>query len=348
MDQLVRIVTGFALAIAASVILCRMVMSAGILDAPTEARKTQPSPVPTAGGIAVALSFALALVVDDELMGGVLDMSLLILGAGALVALMIGVVDDIIGLRPLLKLAGLLAVAAAVAAFGARPELMAPWPGLSAPMPIWLGFAGSALWLLVVMNAVNFMDGANGLAMGMAAICATGCCIIGALIGRWDIAIAAGALAGGLCGFLVWNLSGQLFAGDAGALGVGALLAGLSLEIVRSRPDLLFVPAILLLPFLSDVLLTLLWRMRSAKSLLEPHRDHTYQIALKAGLRHWQVSAVHAVWALNAVILAVLAALLGGYAPPLLFLALLAVSSWLHLKVRRAGVAQGLVGRDIP
>lgn len=348
MDAFLRIIVGFALALPTSVILCRMVMSAGILDAPTESRKTQPSPVPTSGGVAVALSVGLALWVDDELMSGVLDMSLLILGAGALGALMIGLVDDIIGLRPVLKLAGLVAVGLAIALLGPRPEMLAPWPGLAAQLPLWLGLAGSALWLVVVMNAVNFMDGANGLAMGMAAVCGAGCCIIGALIGRWDIAIAAAALTGGLCGFLVWNVSGRLFAGDAGALWAGVFLAGLSLEIVRARPDLLFVPAILLMPFLSDVLLTLIWRMRCGKSLLRAHRDHAYQIALKAGLRHWQVSTVHAVWALNAAIIAVLAALVGGYAPPVLFGLLLAVSTWLHLKVRRAGVMHGLVGRDIP
>ena len=69
-----------------------------------------------------------------------------------------------------------------------------------------------------------------------------------------------------------------------GALFVGAALAGLGLELVRQRPDLLLVPPILLLPFLSDVLLTIAWRARHGKKLFVAHRDHSYQIALKAGL----------------------------------------------------------------
>jgi hypothetical protein len=125
------------------------------------------------------------------------------------------------------------------------------------------------------------------------------------------------------------------------------MLGGLSLELVRQRPDLLFVPAILLLPFLSDVLLTLVWRMKHGKKLWVAHRDHTYQIAIKTGLKHTQVAGVHAVWALNAAVVALGAAMVGGYGPVIAFVALLAISTWMHWKVRRAGVANGLVGADV-
>jgi UDP-N-acetylmuramyl pentapeptide phosphotransferase/UDP-N-acetylglucosamine-1-phosphate transferase len=126
------------------------------------------------------------------------------------------------------------------------------------------------------------------------------------------------------------------------------MLGGLSLELVRMRPDLLFVPPILLMPYLSDVLLTLIWRARHGKKLSEAHRDHVYQIALKAGLRHWQVAAVHAFLALNSAVFAVIAALVGGPVPPIAFLVLLVLSAWLHIWVRRLGVKAGLVGANIP
>jgi UDP-GlcNAc:undecaprenyl-phosphate/decaprenyl-phosphate GlcNAc-1-phosphate transferase len=347
MDQILRIIFGFLLAAGPAIILCRIVMSLGIVDGPTEARKTQPAPVPTAGGIAVALSVALAISVDDELISGDFNPMLFIVGGGALGALIIGVLDDVLGLRASLKLLGLIVVGVAVAWLGPRPEVFAPWPGLELPLPVWVAIAGSALWMVVVMNAVNFMDGANGLSMGMAAIASAGCCVVASVLGKPDVAVSAAALTGGLCGFLVWNMSGKLFAGDAGALAVGALLAGLSLEIVREWPQLVLVPVILLMPFLSDVFLTLIWRVKHGKNLFEAHRDHVYQIALKANLKHWQVSAVHAVWALNAAIVAILAALLQRQLPVILFVLLLAVSTWLHLKVRSAGVRNGLVGKDI-
>lgn len=347
MDQIIRILLGFVLAVGPSIVLCRIVMSLGVVDAPTEARKTQAKPVPTLGGIAVALSVGLAISVDNELMAGEFDPLLFVIGGGALGALLVGMVDDILGLRAIIKLVALTAISLGVAWFGLWPDVIAPWPGLELPLPVWLAIAGAALWLVVVMNAVNFMDGANGLAMGMAAIAAAGYCVVGAILGMWDVAVTAGALTGGLCGFLVWNGSGRLFAGDAGALSVGAVLAGLGLEIVRVRPDLLLVPPMLLLPYLSDVLLTLAWRARHGKKLFAAHRDHAYQIALKAGLKHRQVSSVHAVWALNAAIVAILSALLARQIPIILFVLLLLVSTWLHLKIRRAGVANGLVGKEI-
>ena len=164
----------------------------------------------------------------------------------------------------------------------------------------------------------------------------------------WTVALLAGALAGALTGFLVWNLQGKLFVGDAGAFFAAAILGGLGLEIVRLRPDLLFVPPMLLLPFLSDVLLTLAWRMRHGKKLFAAHRDHAYQIAMKAGLKHWQVAVVHAVWATNAAVFAVIATIMGRQVPVIAFVLLLLVSTWIHWRVRRSGVSAGLVGANIP
>jgi UDP-GlcNAc:undecaprenyl-phosphate GlcNAc-1-phosphate transferase len=101
------------------------------------------------------------------------------------------------------------------------------------------------------------------------------------------------------------------------------------------------------MPFLSDVLLTLIWRTKHGKKLTEAHRDHVYQIAIKAGLKHWQVSAIHAFWALNAAIIGIIAAIVGGQVPLLAFLVVLGVAVWVHLWVRRVGVKAGLVGSNI-
>jgi len=260
----------------------------------------------------------------------------------------LGLADDRFELRARIKLVAMLAICLAMAAWGVRADIIEPWPGVAWELPVALSAAGSILWLVVVMNAVNFMDGANGLAMSMGAISALGLLVCGVVAEAPDAAVLAAALAGGLGGFLVWNLSGRLFAGDAGALFVGAMLAGLSLLIVRLRPDWLFVPPILLMPFLSDVLLTIAWRARHGKRLFSAHRDHAYQIAMKAGLKHWQIAAIHAVWTLNAAAMGVVATIAGGYVPLLVFLALLAASAWVHVRVRRSGVKAGLVGAGLP
>jgi UDP-N-acetylmuramyl pentapeptide phosphotransferase/UDP-N-acetylglucosamine-1-phosphate transferase len=214
-----------------------------------------------------------------------------------------------------LKLIVMLGIALWFVAAGVRVEILSPWPGAAFVLPVMLGAAGSILWLVLVMNAVNFMDGANGLAMGMALIAsaALGACAIEAL--RFDLALPAFAMAGALAGFLVWNVPGKLFAGDAGSLFVGLVLGGISLGLVHERPEWLFVPPLILAPFLSDVVLTLLWRARNRKPLFHAHRDHAYQIAIKAGLRHGQVSLLHAILAFNAAGMGVIAAIAGGRWP---------------------------------
>lgn len=347
MDQVIRILLVFILAAAPSALLCRVVITLRIVDAPTEARKKQPLPVPTAGGLAVALSTALAIATDTEFTRTGYPWPLIVTSVGAVAVLAVGFADDVLKLRAIIKLALLVAIAAGMATFGLRADLLGFWSGASLELPVAVAIAGSVLWLLVVINAVNFMDGANGLAMGMACAAALGLAACGLVIGAWHITLICTALAGGLAGFLVWNVRGLLFVGDAGALFTGAVLGGLGLELVRLRPDLLFVPPILLLPYLSDVLLTLAWRTKHGKKLFVAHLDHTYQIAIKAGLKHTQVAGVHAVWAINAAIVAVGAAMVGGYAPVIAFVALLAISTWVHWRVRRAGVANGLVGADV-
>jgi UDP-GlcNAc:undecaprenyl-phosphate/decaprenyl-phosphate GlcNAc-1-phosphate transferase len=347
MSEPLRLVLAFVLAMAPAALLCRVMMSVRIMDAPTEARKIQRHAIPTSGGVAVAISAFLATVVVTELTPWDLDAVIFVTGAGALVALLLGLADDILTIRATYRLVIVIAFTWAMAAFGARVDVLGLWPGVTIELPYALAIIGSMAWLVVVINAVNFMDGANGLAMGMAAIAAFALSLCAGFTGQWTLALLAMAVAGGLAGFLVWNFPGKLFAGDAGAYFAGAILGGLSLEFVKARPDLLFIPPMLLLPFLSDVLMTLAWRSMKGKKLFAAHRDHTYQIAMKAGLHHWQVSLVHAFWAVNGAVVAVAATILGGQMPPVAFAALALVSVWIHWRVRRSGVAAGLVGADI-
>lgn len=347
MDEFLHLVILFVLAAIPSALLCRVVITLRIVDAPTEARKFQKLPVPTAGGLAVALSAALAVATNAEMTHAGYPAPMLVAGGGAASVLLVGLADDILKLQALVKLGLIAAIALGMAVLNLRADVLGFWPGAMVELPLALAIAGSVLWLIVVINAVNFMDGANGLAMGMACIAALGLAACGLAIGAWHIVLPCVALAGGLAGFLVWNVRGLLFVGDAGALFTGAMLGGLGLELVRLRPDVVFVPAILLLPFLSDVLLTLAWRTKHGKKLWVAHLDHVYQIAIKAGLKHTQVSGVHAVWAVNSAVVAVGATMVGGYAPLIAFVALLAISTWVHWKVRRAGVANGLVGADV-
>jgi UDP-N-acetylmuramyl pentapeptide phosphotransferase/UDP-N-acetylglucosamine-1-phosphate transferase len=347
MAEPLRLCLAFALAVFPAVALCRVVMALRVLDKPNEARKSEVHKVavPTSGGIGFALA---AIFAAQLLCGWRPDHAMMAIEAGGVATLLIGFYDDRFHLKAMVKMALLLVVCIGLVWFDIRVDVLVPRPGVVLPLTIIGGSIGSVLWLVVVINAVNFMDGANGLSMGMAAIASAGLSACCAFANAWDLALIAAALSGGLVGFLVWNIPGKLFAGDAGALFAGAMLGAISLALIRLQPDLLFVPPTLMLPWLTDVLLTLAWRARHRKPLFSAHRDHVYQIAMKAGLKHWQVSLIHAVWALNAAIFAVIGAVGGGWAPLVVFLVLLAISVWIHIRVRRSGEKAGLVGAGIP
>lgn len=318
----------------------------GVSDAPDNVRKLQSAAVPTSGG----LGFAVATVCGAVLVfllarpDRVSDAGWVLAAAGA--AMWLGAADDRKPLSANLKLLALVLIGGALVLTGVRVDVFELWPGLAVSLPVFAAAAGSLVWLIVVANAVNFMDGANGLSMGMGAIAATGLAVCGALIGEWGIASMAAALGGALCGFLVLNAPGRLFAGDAGALFVGVMLAGLGLLLVRAEPSLLLVPPLLLSPFLVDVLMTLIWRARQGRPWREPHRDHAYQIALKANMSHGKVALIHAIWAFNSAAVAVVATMAGSYAPTVAAILLILGGVWVHRMLRRLGERSGLLEED--
>ncbi|MBE7217303.1 MAG: hypothetical protein INR64_02425 [Caulobacteraceae bacterium] len=205
-----------------------------------------------------------------------------VFGAWAMAAL--GVADDraAVGAKAKLLLGAGIAV---VVALLVPPVRAIPlWPG--AALPLWapVGVAGGVLWLVTATNAVNFVDGANGFAPGGLLI-AFLALAVGASPSDPQTAWLAALAAAAYLGFLPWNLAGRLFQGDAGSLFGGFLFAALHLAAVgRGALPLLFGPVVML-PWLTDVLLTLLRRARGRRPLLEAHREHLYQRWLQATAR---------------------------------------------------------------
>jgi UDP-N-acetylmuramyl pentapeptide phosphotransferase/UDP-N-acetylglucosamine-1-phosphate transferase len=150
--------------------------------------------------------------------------------------------------------------------------------------------------VFTLVNAVNFMDGANGLSMGSVAIGMIGLCTIAVTHGdgTGSGAIAAACTAGALVGFLLWNFPhARLFAGDSGALFVGGLAALTSLLVIHRTELSPVVPAIIFFPLLADVLLTLAWRAIRRRSLLDGHSEHLYQIAIHGGMSHAAIALIY-------------------------------------------------------
>ena len=160
----------------------------------------------------------------------------------------------------------------------------------------WVGVPVTALWLLFTTNAMNFIDGLNGLAGGVALIAASFLAGIAAAHGGWFGYFATLLLIAGLAGFLPFNFPrARIFMGDVGSQFCGFMLAVLG--VVASRLEdvelsFLIVP-MLLSGVLFDVAFTLGRRAWAGERVTAPHRGHLYQVAQRSGVPAVGVTLVH-------------------------------------------------------
>lgn len=289
-----------AVAFLTSLIVCRAMIWIGPVDAPNEERKQHRAPTPTSGGIGIGAGFGAAMIVlslfSIEWRYVVSPQAMAMLWVSALIGyplLLIGFVDDARRLSAEFKFVvySLLALAAAWL-MGVVDEVRVG--DFVVTLPFVVALLGTALWVFTLLNVVNFMDGANGMAMGSVAVGLAALSIIaleGHSIGGAAIALCG---AGAIGGFLVWNFpNGRLFAGDSGALFAGALSAfGCLIVIARTGMSPLVAP-ILFFPLLADALLTLLFRARRGRSLLVGHAEHIYQLAIVSGWSHARIGIAY-------------------------------------------------------
>jgi UDP-GlcNAc:undecaprenyl-phosphate/decaprenyl-phosphate GlcNAc-1-phosphate transferase len=344
------LIGGAAIAALISIIACRALMAAGPIDEPTLARHAHRAPTPTSGGIGMALGFAAGLMALALFSGALRDasaygVSLLTVSASfAYAFLILGFWDDAhpLSAKPKFAIFSLLSIGAV---FAIGPVRNFPVGEASFIAPVWLAIAGTALWVFVVVNAVNFMDGANGLAMGSVAIGMLALASVALPAGAISAGAAALCAAGALAGFLIWNFPhGKLFAGDSGALFAGALSALLSILVIHRIGLSPAVPAILFFPLIADALLTLAWRAIRRRSLLDGHSEHIYQIVMHAGVSHAEIALVY--WAAMAGcgVLGFLAARDPGVAPWVTLGGLVILAVIVSAVVRRFAGRRGVEG----
>jgi UDP-N-acetylmuramyl pentapeptide phosphotransferase/UDP-N-acetylglucosamine-1-phosphate transferase len=287
------------------------------------ARSSHKIPTPQGGGIAVVLAALIALCADAALIGPTVLVGLLPLGAAVAILTVVGAVDDIFPLSPLLRLAiQAAAVALIVATMPAELRALPIVPlGVERAAEI---FAG--MWFV---NLVNFMDGIDWMTVAET-VPLTASMFVFALCGSVSPPVGPVALAllGAVLGFAPFNRPvAKLFLGDVGSLPIGLLLFWLLLQLAGSG----HLAAALLLPlyYVADATITLLRRIARGEHITEAHRSHFYQLAVIRGLP--VVTVVQWVCAVN-VALAVLAAL-----------SLWLSSSWFDVAALAAGAALVMV-----
>jgi UDP-N-acetylmuramyl pentapeptide phosphotransferase/UDP-N-acetylglucosamine-1-phosphate transferase len=289
---------GLALLSAASV---RGMIALRVMDTP-DARKAHDRPIPKGGGVGIVAAFlvGVALLYAFARFSRIAEPYFLgVIAASALIAA-VAFADDLFNFPFTVKLgAQLIAALAAVGTGIYVRDYRAPYIG-----GLYVGWVGGPVtlaWILFVTNAMNFIDGLNGLAGGVALIAACFLAGIAAWQGSWFAYFAALLLAAGLIGFLPFNFPrARIFMGDVGSQFCGFVLA--MLGVVAGRFDgvqlsLLLVP-MLLSGVLVDVAFTLVRRALAGERLTEPHRGHLYQVAQRSGvpavvvaLTHWGFAA---------------------------------------------------------
>jgi len=221
------------------------------------------------------------------------DLTIKIMGPASVI-FMFGLFDDFFNLRPAVKFAA--QVWAAVLLFSqgigiSKLSLLAGHPHLSKLV----GLPLTILWVLLITNAFNLIDGLDGLAAGCALFSTLVLCVMAILFHNYGILLLTFALAGAIAGFLYYNFNpASIFLGDCGSLLIGFLLSAIALAGSQKAPTLVAVviPIVALgLPIL-DVTVALLRRFLSCNGLFDADREHIHHKLLGRGITQKQAVLV--------------------------------------------------------
>ena len=279
-----------------SATLVRAMIRLGALDHPV-ARSSHTQPTPKGGGVGIVAAFITGLLVLHATAPhpSIPNLAFLGLISTAILIAAISYTDDLRDFPFHIKLAAQFAASLVAIACGIRFQtLHIPWIGA---LPTgWLGIPLTAAWIVFATNAVNFIDGLNGLASGSTAIA----CIFLAAIAHtqhdWFVQTACLVLAAGIAGFLPFNYPrARIFMGDVGSQFCGFVLAVLGVLASRYGSETLSVLLVPMMLFgiLFDVVFTLIRRALAGQNITQAHRGHLYQVAQRAGLPAWAVAIVY-------------------------------------------------------
>jgi len=285
------LILGFSAALVSSLIcvpiVAKYALKAGLFDAPGE-RKIHKSPIPRLGGIAIFFSFILALGVVGA-MGHSPTLFLLGKGnlgliAGGTMIFLLGLLDDLLNLSPYVKLAG--QFLAAFVAFGMGVSIEAfDLPGSLLLVLNAMSLPVTLLWMVGISNAVNFIDGVDGLAGGVGMFAAMTLAVVAIFTGQPQVALLALILCASILGFLVYNTHpARIFMGDSGALFIGFTLACLSvLGVLKTYTVVMLAPIMVLSIPVVDIIYSTFRRISLGKSPFIADASHLHHRLLNAG-----------------------------------------------------------------
>lgn len=273
---------------------------AGLLDAPDEGRKQHVVPVPALGGIAIFAAFAVSIVLkytfDVEFAGSLSEstMALLVTAAGVWI---LGIVDDIWPVRAKAKLVVQIIAAVAYVVTVHPIDVLHIADGFELSSEILVG-AFCVFWLVACCNAVNLLDGMDGMASLQGIIGFGTLAIIAALHGDSANVAVCLLLVGSVIGFAIFNAPpASIFMGDAGSMTIGYLLGALILSVCHMADGRygLAIPLALIIVPAFDTTMAIIRRAQRGEGIMAPDREHFHHCLFDAGHSVWKVLGVFAV-----------------------------------------------------
>ena len=280
----------------------------GAIDVPKDARRMHKVPIPRLGGLAIFIGFMVSILLFSEITPELRSILL-----GAVIIVVLGVVDDIMALPAMLKFVVQI-VAALIPATHGVTILAFSNPNIFSDNLYWvlgsLSIPFTVLWIVAINNSVNLIDGLDGLANGVSAISATTMLVIALVSDQSAVAVVLAALVGACVGFMPYNMNpAKMFMGDTGATFLGYILATMSIQgLFKYYAVISFVVPFLILGLpIFDTTFAFIRRIAHGQSPMHPDRSHIHHRLIDMGLNQKQAVAtlyvISAILGLSAVVL---------------------------------------------
>ena len=275
MQVLPIILASFIVSFGLTPISRKLAVYLDVVDRPGSDRKYDAVYTPLMGGLAIYLSFVVAVLAFVNLRH-YRELGIILVGATILAAM--GLWDDRFDLRLEYKLSSMVIVSLGIVMSGIQIHLFRHW--LDIPLTV--------LWIVTLINAVNFLDNMDGLAAGISSIAAFFFMLLAFIEGQVLVGSMAAAIFGGSLGFLIYNFNpASSFMGDMGSLVLGMLLSILGIKLTFQTQPLsiswMFPILVLALP-LFDIVLVVVTRLLEGRSPGEAGKDHTSHRLQNMGL----------------------------------------------------------------